>query len=95
MARWVEEIGLGVYATQLKDSGVHGALIALDHTFDAQSLALSLQIPPQVSVVHFCGVSLLLSTTLPVLKSFLESKSIVIYRIFLLASCWNMLLNNS
>ncbi|VDK83940.1 unnamed protein product [Litomosoides sigmodontis] len=47
VARWVEEIGLGVYATQLKDSGVHGALIALDHTFDAQSLALSLQIPPQ------------------------------------------------
>uniref|UniRef100_A0A915PJ40 SAM domain-containing protein n=1 Tax=Setaria digitata TaxID=48799 RepID=A0A915PJ40_9BILA len=47
VARWVEEIGLGAYATQLKDSGVHGALIALDHTFDAQSLALSLQIPPQ------------------------------------------------
>lgn len=58
MARWVEEIGLGAYATQLKDSGVHGALIALDHTFDAQSLALSLQIPPQVvryiSVVSSC-----------------------------------------
>uniref|UniRef100_A0A183H0S8 Liprin-alpha-3 n=1 Tax=Onchocerca flexuosa TaxID=387005 RepID=A0A183H0S8_9BILA len=47
VARWVEEIGLGAYASQLKDSGVHGALIALDHTFDAQSLALSLQIPPQ------------------------------------------------
>ncbi|VDM95919.1 unnamed protein product [Thelazia callipaeda] len=47
VARWVEEIGLGAYAAQLKDSGVHGALIALDHTFDAQSLALSLQIPPQ------------------------------------------------
>lgn len=53
MARWVEEIGLGAYANQLKDSGVHGALIALDHTFDAQSLALSLQIPPQVSAGHF------------------------------------------
>ncbi|VDN17650.1 unnamed protein product [Gongylonema pulchrum] len=47
VARWVEEIGLGAYASQLRDSGVHGALIALDHTFDAQSLALSLQIPPQ------------------------------------------------
>lgn len=47
VARWVEEIGLGSYAAQLQDSGVHGALIALDDTFDAQSLALSLQIPPQ------------------------------------------------
>uniref|UniRef100_A0A915BFV3 SAM domain-containing protein n=1 Tax=Parascaris univalens TaxID=6257 RepID=A0A915BFV3_PARUN len=47
VARWVEEIGLGTYASQLHDSGVHGALIALDDTFDAQSLALSLQMPPQ------------------------------------------------
>lgn len=47
VARWVEEIGLGTYASQLHDSGVHGALIALDDTFDAQSLALSLQVPPQ------------------------------------------------
>lgn len=53
VARWVEEIGLGAYAAQLRDSGVHGALIALDHTFDAQSLALSLQIPPQVGAI-FC-----------------------------------------
>ncbi|GMT06899.1 hypothetical protein PENTCL1PPCAC_29073 [Pristionchus entomophagus] len=44
--RWVEEIGLGGYAIQLRESGVHGALIALDDTFDSQSLALSLQIPP-------------------------------------------------
>ncbi|KAF8354139.1 syd-2 [Pristionchus pacificus] len=44
--RWVEEIGLGGYAVQLRESGVHGALIALDDTFDSQSLALSLQIPP-------------------------------------------------
>lgn len=43
----MEEIGLGTYSDHLRDSGVHGALIALDDTFDAQSLALSLQIPPQ------------------------------------------------
>lgn len=42
--RWVEEIGLGGYAVQLRESGVHGALIALDDTFDSQSLALSLQV---------------------------------------------------
>uniref|UniRef100_A0A1I8AQ55 Liprin-alpha-1 n=1 Tax=Steinernema glaseri TaxID=37863 RepID=A0A1I8AQ55_9BILA len=47
VSRWVEEIGLGSYASQLRDSGVHGALIALDETFDAQAFALSLQIPPQ------------------------------------------------
>ncbi|CAJ0957986.1 unnamed protein product, partial [Mesorhabditis belari] len=47
VARWVEEIGLGAYAGNLKDSGVHGALISLDDTFDAQALALSLQMPPQ------------------------------------------------
>ncbi|MFH4973404.1 hypothetical protein AB6A40_000113 [Gnathostoma spinigerum] len=47
VAKWVEEIGLGSYASQLQDSGVHGALIALDDTFDAQSLALSLQMSPQ------------------------------------------------
>uniref|UniRef100_A0A0N5AXD6 Liprin-alpha-1 n=1 Tax=Syphacia muris TaxID=451379 RepID=A0A0N5AXD6_9BILA len=47
VARWVDEIGLKNYSPNLQDSGVHGALIALDDTFDAQSLALSLQIPPQ------------------------------------------------
>lgn len=45
--RWVEEIGLGGYAHNLHESGVHGALMALDNTFDAQAFALSLQISPQ------------------------------------------------
>ncbi|KJH41724.1 hypothetical protein DICVIV_12299 [Dictyocaulus viviparus] len=45
--RWVEEIGLGSYASNLTDSGVHGALIALDDTFDSQAFALSLQMSPQ------------------------------------------------
>ena len=45
--RWVEEIGLGIYAHNLHESGVHGALMALDNTFDAQAFALSLQISPQ------------------------------------------------
>ncbi|KAK5974829.1 PlipriN-alpha [Trichostrongylus colubriformis] len=45
--RWVEEIGLGAYASNLTDSGVHGALIAQDDTFDAQAFALSLQMSPQ------------------------------------------------
>ncbi|KAK6061560.1 hypothetical protein COOONC_00770 [Cooperia oncophora] len=45
--RWVEEIGLGAYASNLMDSGVHGAVIAQDDTFDSQAFALSLQISPQ------------------------------------------------
>lgn len=43
--RWLELIGLGQYAENLRESGVHGAVIALDETFDANTLALTLQIP--------------------------------------------------
>ncbi|XP_034143145.1 liprin-alpha-4 isoform X11 [Esox lucius] len=44
---WVQSIGLKDYSTNLMESGVHGALIALDETFDYSSLALILQIPMQ------------------------------------------------
>ncbi|CAN0423776.1 unnamed protein product [Lampetra planeri] len=45
--RWIQSIGLRDYANSLVESGVHGALIALDDTFDHIALALSLQIPTQ------------------------------------------------
>uniref|UniRef100_A0A8C9S8T6 PTPRF interacting protein alpha 2 n=1 Tax=Scleropages formosus TaxID=113540 RepID=A0A8C9S8T6_SCLFO len=45
--RWVQSIGLRDYANTLLESGVHGALIALDDNFDYSSLALLLQIPNQ------------------------------------------------
>ncbi|KAK3517962.1 hypothetical protein QTP70_028493 [Hemibagrus guttatus] len=45
--RWVQSIGLRDYANILLESGVHGALIALDSNFDYSSLALLLQIPNQ------------------------------------------------
>lgn len=35
------------YANNLLESGVHGALLALDEGFDAQAMALALQIPTQ------------------------------------------------
>ncbi|XP_069821301.1 liprin-alpha-1 isoform X1 [Dendropsophus ebraccatus] len=44
---WVLSIGLKEYANNLVESGVHGALIALDETFDHNTLALLLQIPTQ------------------------------------------------
>ena len=42
------------YANNLSESGVHGALIALDDNFDANNFALALKIPTQHSQVrHF------------------------------------------
>uniref|UniRef100_A0A8C1FKM7 PTPRF interacting protein alpha 4 n=1 Tax=Cyprinus carpio carpio TaxID=630221 RepID=A0A8C1FKM7_CYPCA len=45
--QWIQNIGLKEYNNNLLESGVHGALIALDETFDFSSLALILQIPMQ------------------------------------------------
>lgn len=44
---WIQAIGLKDYASNLLESGVHGALIALDESFDHNALALLLQIPTQ------------------------------------------------
>uniref|UniRef100_A0A670I199 PTPRF interacting protein alpha 4 n=1 Tax=Podarcis muralis TaxID=64176 RepID=A0A670I199_PODMU len=44
---WIQSIGLREYANNIVESGVHGALIALDENFDYNSLALVLQIPTQ------------------------------------------------
>ncbi|XP_071387952.1 liprin-alpha-1 [Centroberyx affinis] len=44
---WVQAIGLKEYSGNLYESGVHGALLALDETFDHNALALLLQIPTQ------------------------------------------------
>uniref|UniRef100_A0AAR2IZC7 SAM domain-containing protein n=1 Tax=Pygocentrus nattereri TaxID=42514 RepID=A0AAR2IZC7_PYGNA len=45
--KWVQLIGLKEYANNLLESGVHGSLMALDETFDHNTLALLLQIPTQ------------------------------------------------
>ncbi|KAG6453917.1 hypothetical protein O3G_MSEX008387 [Manduca sexta] len=47
LQRWLLAINLKEYANNLSESGVHGALIALDDSFDANSMALALQIPTQ------------------------------------------------
>lgn len=44
---WIQSIGLREYGNNLVESGVHGALLALDENFDHNSLALVLQIPTQ------------------------------------------------
>lgn len=50
--KWVQSINLREYANNLIESGVHGALIALDESFDHNSLALALQIPTQHTQVR-------------------------------------------
>ena len=42
---WLAAVGFPEWATHVADSGVHGALLALDHTFSATQLALIMQIP--------------------------------------------------
>lgn len=49
---WVQMIGLKEFANNLIESGVHGALLALDDTFDCNDLALLLQIPTQNTQVR-------------------------------------------
>lgn len=51
---WVSGLGLKEFATNLTESGVHGALLALDETFDYSDLALLLQIPTQNAQVSCC-----------------------------------------
>ncbi|KAI1302302.1 Liprin-alpha-2 [Halotydeus destructor] len=45
--KWLNMIGLKEYSSNLVESGVHGALVALDDTFDANQMALALQVPTQ------------------------------------------------
>lgn len=54
--RWILSIGLKEYANNLVESGVHGALLALDETFDFNALALLLQIPTQNTQVRPAGL---------------------------------------
>lgn len=76
---WVQSIGLKEYADNLRESGVHGALLALDDTFDYTDLALLLQIPNQnTQVVN--------SLSMHIKRNVFASKSVptskTIYRIF-------------
>jgi len=42
------------YANHLLESGVHGALLSLDESFDSNAMALALQIPTQnIQVINF------------------------------------------
>lgn len=47
LIRWATSIGLKEYSNNLIETGVHGALISLDDSFDVNHMAMALQIPPQ------------------------------------------------
>ena len=50
--QWLTTInGLKDYANNLRETGVHGGLIALDESLDHNALALALQIPNQHTMV--------------------------------------------
>jgi len=55
--QWVQSIGLREFANNLIESGVHGSLIALDESFDNNTLAVALQIPTNNIQVESCCVS--------------------------------------
>lgn len=64
VVHWVQSIGLRDYAGNLHESGVHGALLALDENFDHNTLALVLQIPTQNTQVGILVMDLSLSLSL-------------------------------
>lgn len=53
IGQWLSSInGLKDYANHLSETGIHGGLLALDDTFDWNTLALALQIPSQQILVN-------------------------------------------
>lgn len=50
--KWVQTIDLQEYADNLKESGVHGAVLVLEPTFTAEAMATALGIPPSKEYVR-------------------------------------------
>lgn len=50
--RWARSIDLAEYADNLRDSGVHGGLVVLEPSFNGDTMATSLGIPPGKNIVR-------------------------------------------
>ncbi|KAJ1527574.1 hypothetical protein ONE63_007538 [Megalurothrips usitatus] len=50
--RWARSIDLAEYADNLKDSGVHGALVVLEPSFNGDTMATALGIPPSKNIIR-------------------------------------------
>ncbi|XP_015175740.1 PREDICTED: kazrin isoform X2 [Polistes dominula] len=50
--RWARNIDLTEYAENLKDSGVHGAIVVLEQSFSGDTMATALGIPPAKHMIR-------------------------------------------
>lgn len=50
--KWIREIDLKEFADNLQGKGVHGALMALDQSFDTDAMAKALGIPSNKHMLH-------------------------------------------
>ncbi|CAB3376489.1 Hypothetical predicted protein [Cloeon dipterum] len=50
--RWARNIDLNEYADNLKDSGVHGALVVLEPSFNGETMASALGIPQSKNIIR-------------------------------------------
>ena len=50
---WAKSAGLEEFAPSLHGSGVHGGVIALDDSFDAEALAMAMNIPQNLHEVQY------------------------------------------
>ena len=67
MVAWAESVGLEEFAQSLHGSGVHGGVIALDDSFDAEALAMAMKIPQHLHDVSDELPSLYASLTRPLI----------------------------
>nr|XP_018904283.1 PREDICTED: kazrin-like isoform X1 [Bemisia tabaci] len=72
--RWARSIDLGEYADNLKGSGVHGALVVLESSFNGDTMATALGIPPSRNMIRRHLTAELESLVLPA-RSLLEMQA--------------------
>ncbi|XP_020616334.1 kazrin-like isoform X3 [Orbicella faveolata] len=65
VAKWCRSVDLGEYADNLRDSGVHGALLVLDPSFGASELAQVLGIHSSKNIIRRHLTAELLSVLIP------------------------------
>lgn len=52
MTKWLRQIDLDEYVQYMEDSGLHGAVVVLEPSFDSDTLASCLKIPSAKKMVR-------------------------------------------